>query len=1589
MNGIRPPSRPAPPSPPVAVLAQVIPDGVVIADKGNCVYRLSLMLMPDPRPAPETRVAGFALAEWPQWIAKLSQTIVLRNRVTGQTLAVTPPSREALRQRADDATRLWQDIFTADGLLQEDGFLFLAEALLDGQDPTPKPAPELVKSYPVGQVADLVTTIYRGSVAAELLARKEAGSGPAPYGTVLHPSSLRALHDRYLGITSLRRWHASGAARPQHDNNQANSRQKADDTGPTDTTWQDTAKRLLAGAVNPQAETKETAATDLLVKPFAEGLRQLAENDARQAREEFDSWRTAYEEWRRAVARAPSGAPAPAAKARPLTASPTSKGVLPFGDPAFWYEGAAGTDSLRANRAPDETIMPVAAFMVCHLAGALPRADRPAAGDGCDKATFVHFARGKLAGIQAHASLAKYLGLIIDLELSEDQLQRLLGSGYPTDGTPVLCQITAELTGATATLAGEPLYPTACLFEPGRVFRPATRQEAGGPAQPAMPFRGGLLDLSARDANQQPVFELLSLDWAATLHSVINATVSILLRIQNGVIPRFADVSLPEMRARGLALVDRSRRAQALRQMAEQAVDESLPPDLPNLFTADELVVGYRVDVGPVRNLADPPPLAASWRSLTGRIVRYDDFRSNDPWRKPFLDRDHGTIRTSIATRNIAAEGQPQLIVGTAPETLFTWQGESLAVRSRLPEEPEEIRLDPLCALPVGLEYDLPQGNAQALTPALRFGRSYYVGVRLVYANGGGLTLEQAAERYAAGEGVLGAAGGGAFRFLRYESIKGPDVHVAPDDPLARHADPSRRPGELPTTLVVRSGGNNQRRVDRFLVPLRTTFDFCELHGLFDRSSSNTPRGAFRRFRRDREGGFPRIVDAVDGGNRSVPRCSILALDTDGIDSAAPYYPDPMARNCRFAFVRSKRLPLFYDRPVTTSFWKQGEDARAAEPIRLRLVAAARRDETRLGTLRARRVYLGAERINQVEISLAPAEEVELWIWCPPDADDARELLWLADETDGVLASVKQSPAFHEWLEESGAVLPRSNVALGDTPIPTLTPPTVLKLVHAVEKPLAAPCFETRPSGPETARNFVGVRLIQPENTGDRVWHDFISAHRHQDLREWPSQPGASRTFFAGRVLVDRPSTGVLRCEARWQEYDEGPALPRGPNGHYYKPEARLALIFQVDAVLRDDVFPDTPLDLATDEAGLPRNLFFDFPSPAARRLSLRLVATSRFTSYFRADRRAPDTSLGLFEAESTAADVVQDVIWIPNTVPPPAPILDPEILPRFDWEETWNADQTHLVITRTSWWRLHHPTPFHTASGEGTVLAVVCAPSPTFGTIPAPNPGEPMEGEALAHLATRWGTDPRFVSGNLEDAIGTNRFARHDSVVRNVPAPSRADGRPMVEVDLVTYKAAVDPELGRWRFDIEIDPAESYFPWVQLRVCRYQPHSVAGAFLSIPQDIWLRIPPKRTVAVDLLPNRTVAVEVSGIGYTRAGAHGSLSKEQQETLNLPRLEILLLQAVAEDDVPRTSSRDIDWRPVLGPDHSPVVFPVQPVVEGSQLRWSHRFALLGQATRFGLHIREIELASEDSDQPNQARIAEGHSPFRCDVDLGVR
>lgn len=263
------------------------------------------------------------------------------------------------------------------------------------------------------------------------------------------------------------------------------------------------------------------------------------------------------------------------------------------------------------------------------------------------------------------------------------------------------------------------------------------------------------------------------------------------------------------------------------------------------------------------------------------------------------------------------------------------------------------------------------------------------------------------------------------------------------------------------------------------------------------------------------------------------------------------------------------------------------------------------------------------------------------------------------------------------------------------------------------------------------------------------------------------------------------------------------------------------------------------------------------------------------------------------------------------------------------------------------------------------------------------------MEGEELAHLVTRWGSDPRFVSGHLEDAIGTNRFARHDSVLRNVPAPPRANGGPVADVDLVTYAATVDPELGRWRFDIEIDPAESYFPWVQLRVCRYQPHSVLGAYLSSPQDIWLRIPPKRTVTVDLLPDRTVAVEVSGVGYTKAGGHGSLSKAQQDTLNLPRLEILLLQAVAEDDVPRTSDRDIYWRPVLDPDHSPVVFPVQPVVEGPQLRWRYRFALLGQATRFGLHIREIELASEDSDQPDQARVAEGHSPFRCDVDLGVR
>lgn len=141
-----------------------------------------------------------------------------------------------------------------------------------------------------------------------------------------------------------------------------------------------------------------------------------------------------------------------------------------------------------------------------------------------------------------------------------------------------------------------------------------------------------------------------------------------------------------------------------------------------------------------------------------------------------------------------------------------------------------------------------------------------------------------------------------------------------------------------------------------------------------------------------------------------------------------------------------------------------------------------------------------------------------------------------------------------------------------------------------------------------------------PSDQGEMTWKDYVHYQEcnKNDRRDWPSAEGGAKTFFVGEVIVDRKTTGRIRCDAEWKEY--GPEIVHhDPKAGYVRaiPTHRAQLFSFGDIALVDPLLGDTLDLLRNDKTRLLRALSHSFVNGRARHLQLRIIATSRFAQYF------------------------------------------------------------------------------------------------------------------------------------------------------------------------------------------------------------------------------------------------------------------------------------------------------------------------------------------------------------------------------------
>ncbi|GGM90525.1 hypothetical protein GCM10011609_29420 [Lentzea pudingi] len=398
---------------------------------------------------------------------------------------------------------------------------------------------------------------------------------------------------------------------------------------------------------------------------------------------------------------------------------------------------------------------------------------------------------GAVDHLREHPAVLRALGLV--LELTVEGLPR------STRDDPFLIRVTWPAPTVAATISSP---WTAYEFD-GRLFVP----HAAGDV------RDGLLDLAGA-----PAFEPLGprARWEVATCDVEGAA-NKLRDAARALLAGTGPAAMPALRSAGLMLLHPgrlehfSRRTRSARANLDREGAQAPP------FTAEDLMLGYRVDIKP-QGVDDWLPLCllAGDYTVAGQQVALDD------------KGEEGHLKANAATIEMAG---PDRVLRT-DEVVARWNGWSLVVpRPVLDRSADRSRPRRSHAMPFGFVWGLrvPDGTL----PPLRFGSDYRMRVRIADLAGGGL---------GAGDGENDGASD-LIGYARYEPVPPPRLREPTGlVDAAGHVDPAvLGPGGTIDRLVVRDGDAVYPANDeRVLLAPATTFELAEQHGVLDHADEAT-----------------------------------------------------------------------------------------------------------------------------------------------------------------------------------------------------------------------------------------------------------------------------------------------------------------------------------------------------------------------------------------------------------------------------------------------------------------------------------------------------------------------------------------------------------------------------------------------------------------------------------------------------------------------------------------------------------------------------------------------------------------------------
>ena len=360
---------------------------------------------------------------------------------------------------------------------------------------------------------------------------------------------------------------------------------------------------------------------------------------------------------------------------------------------------------------------------------------------------------------------------------------------------------------------------------------------------------------------------------------------------------------------------------------------------------------------------------------------------------------------------------------------------------------------------------------------------------------------------------------------------------------------------------------------------------------------------------------------------------------------------------------------------------------------------------------------------------------------------------------------------------------------------------------------------------------------------------------------------GSTRVTLNGAVDLHGPSTDRLTAEARWSDPVDDVTLPiceeRPTTGHAFTtqvlPFEDLALLGPVEV---DGELPEVGklhMHAANHELGDTKHRVIEY----------QFRASTRFPEYFHSDLLEPDPNVEGDDGRSVVGPKAS--VSVPSSARPAPPVVH-SVIPLFRWSDGTEPEQpVARRHGRRAGLRIFLERPWF-SSGAGELLGVLLAPggNDSFGP-PAPD-------ESGFPYVSKWGGDPAWFSAPVERR--PLAVVELDNLLRTTGLDDRPEpGRPVMPprrlplaslpdeptVMVVGYRPQYNRERRLWYVDVALDPGATFWPFVRLAVCRYQPDSIDGCHLSPPVRCdYVQLVPERITSVSRTDDRHVRVVVSG-----------------------------------------------------------------------------------------------------------------------------